>query len=439
MSKRSVQMSAIFLTAASLFGISCAAHTGKDDISREVGVAPPTVGPMTEETKAQAQTAANASNTFALKLLPELTKQPSENVFYSPTSLSLALSLAAAGASGKTQSALNTGLGITDGTNRDRDNAALQQALLQPDPKVALNVSNAVWSDTNFAFRPEYVTQVGTFYNAGAKSLTLSDPKSADIINEWVAAGTNDKIKQIVSPEAIAGATAVLTNAVYFNGKWSEPFEKSDTKDHDFTPAGGIAYAVPMMHQTKRLGYLGNVPNVTVQEGAGVAGNYPFEAVRLPYGAGKWAMYAFLPKSGTTLEKLIQTFTPEKWAVWKKAFVRREVEVGLPRFKADYFASMKKPLSDVGMAQAFSDNADFSPMFVSGSHRIDDVLHKAVLEVKEEGTEAAAATAVMMATSAAMPAPKPVVIFDRPFLCLIVNEESGAIVFIGAIRKPAAL
>jgi len=188
-----------------------------------------------------------------------------------------------------------------------------------------------------------------------------------------------------------------------------------------------------MMHGKEKFGYLGKLSRVA-------GDRIPFEGVRMPYGSGKYSLYALLPSEGTTLADLTAGLDGKKWAEWRPQFVTRTVNVAMPRFKETFEGDMKEPLIALGMGPAFSRDADFSGMFTQGKNRISKVKHKAVLEVKEEGAEAAAATAVIMTRAIALPqTPEPTVVFDRPFLCAICDDATGAVVFLGAIYHPEKL
>jgi serpin B len=399
----------------------------------DANAAPPKTAP---ETAQAARPAAEASNAFGFKLLRQaFREQPRENVFLSPTSLSIALAMAYNGAGGATKAAMAHALGVPDDISAvNSGNAALQKALGTTDPKVTLSVANALWSDRRSPFSPAFVARCEKSYQARATTLDFTAPSAAATINDWVARATHDKITSLVTPADLAPpASAVLTNAVYFKGLWTRPFDPKQTTDQDFTPESGAAFKVRMMHGKEKRGYLGKLSRVA-------GASFPFEGVRMPYGSDKFSMYALLPNSGTTLVDLAAKLDGPQWGQWRRQFSTRTVNVAIPRFKATFEGEMKKPLSALGMAPAFSADADFSGMFTRGKNRIDKVKHKAVLEVKEEGAEAAAATAVITTRAAYTPeAPEPTVLFDRPFLCAICDDETGAVVFLGAIYHPEPL
>jgi serpin B len=361
-------------------------------------------------------------------------EKPGENVFLSPTSLSLALAMAYNGAGGTTKAAMAHALGVPDDVKSvNAANAALQEDLAAMDPKVTLSVANALWSDRRSPFAPAFVARCESSYKAHATTLDFASPSAAQTINDWVSQATHEKITSLVTPDDLRPASAVLTNAVYFKGLWTHPFDPKRTTDQDFTPESGAAFSVRMMHGKEKFGYLGQFSRVAGEP-------IPFEGVRMPYGSDKYSMYALLPHQGTTLANLIAGLDGKKWAAWRPQFVTRTVNVGMPRFKATFEGDMKEPLIALGMGTAFSGDADFSGMFTHGKNRIIKVKHKAVLEVKEEGAEAAAATAVIMTRAVLLPqTTEPTVVFDRPFLCAICDDATGAIVFLGAIYHPEKL
>ncbi len=363
---------------------------------------------------------ASADTDFGFRLLARLAPDKSHpNVFFSPFSISQALTLVWNGAGGATQTGIGNTLGLT-GLSPASVNAAnglLLPSLEDPDPQVKLSVANALWIRQGLTFKPSFRQTCRQFYGADTMALNFGDPGAADTINGWVKDHTQGKIDQIVSSEDLESATAVLTDAVYFHGQWTTRFDKVETQEAPFTLANGTQKAVPLMSQGGRFSYL-QTPQ--------------FQAIRLPYGQGRLAMYVFLPKSGTGLDGFLPTATAAHCDRWLAQMRPTELTLFLPRFHADNRWLLRGPLSQMGVAKAFG-AANFAPMGLPTS-RISEVIHKATLDVDEEGTTATAATAVIMTKSAR--AVRVEVRVDHPFLCAIRDDATGTVLFLGAIRDP---
>jgi serpin B len=236
---------------------------------------------------------------------------------------------------------------------------------------------------------------------------------------------TQNKIDHLVSSLDTRGASAVLTNAVYFHGKWATPFQPENTHDGPFHLEDKQTKTLPLMSQARQTySYF-----ETAQ----------FQAASLPYGNGRASMVVVLPKDGVTLATVLTSLNADSWDATMTQFHPMPLAVTLPRFKVEYDASLGKPLASLGMASAFAPGADFAPMGLTHGV-ISDVVHKAVIEVSEQGTVAAAATGTMM-RSLAMPVMRPPTVFrvDHPFFCVIRDTETGAVLFAGAIYDPEAL
>ena len=359
---------------------------------------------------------AQADNNFGVKLLQVLAKQDSKsNVVISPTSLAVALQMTYNGADGKTAAAMAQTLQIgglsLDGLNTG--NAALLKTLANPEAGVELHVANSLWTRASLTPLPDFVARNQSYYGA-----TLGDLSGgAEAVNGWVSEQTKGKIPTIITPDDAQNSDAILANAVYFKGAWTKQFKTQNTKTEPFTPLTGAPQNVPMMNESGEFRYFANKD---------------YQAADLNYGRGPIEMTVLLPTSGVKFADFIARLTPQAFA---PDFKMRYGNVGLPRFKTEYGAEMKTPLSALGMGVAFdAQKADFSKMFSGGKFYIGFVKHKTYLDVNEAGTEAAAATAVGM-TRMAMPAPQnPFTMkMNRPFVFAIRDTESGAILFIGAV------
>jgi serpin B len=372
------------------------------------------------------------NSAFAFELYQALKGQEG-NLFYSPYSISLALAMTYAGARGETAQQM-----------ADTVQFMLEQERLHPafnwlDAELAkrgegaqgkdgegfrLNVVNAIWGQKDYDFLSDFLDVLAENYGAGLRILDFitEAEKSRIIINDWVSNQTNDRIKDLIPQGAISELTRlVLTNAIYFNAAWAYPFDEVMTTDGPFYLIDGGQVTVPMMKQTESLGYI---------EGEG------YQAVELPYDGGELSMVILLPEDGEfeTFEQVLQA---QKVSDIIRGLESARVTLTMPRFEFDSAFSLKDTLAGMGMPIAFSpDEADFSGMTGNRELFISDVIHKAFVAVDEAGTEAAAATAVIMNLTSLPPPPVPVTI-DRPFIFLIRDIETGAILFVGRVSNPA--
>jgi serine protease inhibitor len=383
-------------------------------------------GAVSAAPSADVQAVSAAGSDFGFRLLHTLAAgKPNGNVFFSPFSISQALTLTLSGAGGQTRQGMTKTLGLEALTQAkvNTANAEILPALTSA-PGVQITVANALWAGKNVRFSPAFQADAKRFYHAQAATLDLSAPSAAGTINAWVSRNTRGRIKTIVTPDDLLEAHSVLTNAVYFHGKWQKPFDKTETRPQPFHLGGGGTQTVPMMAQTDEFSYL-DTPQ--------------FQAVSLPYGSGRVSLSVFLPKPGVSANTLAQNMTNRSADHWLAALAPTEIHLFLPRFKADEKAGLRGPLSTLGMGIAFSNAADFLPMGL-GRTKIGAVFHEALLDIDEQGTTASAATAVIaMPTSAAPlphPHPIPVMRVDRPFLVLIRDTKTGSLLFVGVIRDP---
>jgi serpin B len=398
--------------------------------AQDGGAAPPDTASATK--------IAQADNAFGFALLAMLhPADGAQNLFFSPVSLAQALALAYHGAAGTTQQAIGHGLQL-DAMTPDQvgaANASLLQSLADPEKtedaqaaqdaglKVQLEIANALWANKGVTFNPDYVQRLQRDYSADAATLDFHDPAAAATINDWTGKHTGGKITEIVSSGDVASAEMVLTNAVYFQGRWSHAFRASSTQPGAFTHADGTSKSLPMMAQVETARYW---EDDTLQ------------AVALPYGRGRLSLYVILPKKADGLAALLTGLDAAKWEHWTTGLAARPVDLLLPRFNADYENDVAPSLKALGMAAAFGPGADFTPMGLPGLF-ISQVRHKAVLRVNEQGTEAAAATAVMMPRGMRLRPDAPVTMHvDHPFLCAIRDDTTGALLFLGAISDPVA-
>jgi len=365
----------------------------------------------------------DANTKFGFKLFNEILKQDSKkNVFVSPSSVAIALSMTYNGASASTQQEMAKALEL-QGLNLQEVNQAnntLKASLENADPAIQLAIANSLWAKQGFTFKPEFIQKNQQFYSAKVTELDFSKPDSKNMINNWVKENTKGKIDQIVD-QLKPDDVLFLINAIYFKGNWTKKFDKAQTSNLPFYLSDGTQKQHPMMSQSGKYRYYENDS---------------FQAVSLPYGKGRLSLYVFLPRKNSNLEAFQQQLSSESWQQWMNQFSMRNGSVQLPRFKFDYDVELNNALKALGMESAFSDKADFSNMS-SGSVAISKVKHKTFLEVNEEGTEAAATTSVgMVATSVRTPQEPFQMTVDRPFFCAIRDNQTGTVLFMGSIREP---
>ncbi|WP_448596710.1 serpin family protein [Thermoleptolyngbya sp.] len=367
-----------------------------------------------------------AANTrFGFKLFSEVAAQsPGENVLVSPSSVAIALSMVYNGASGDTQRAIAEALQL-EGLSLDdlnQANAVLESVLEGADPKVKLAIANSLWSREGIDFQPDFLAKNREFYNAEVTSLDFSQPNAPSVINDWVSRSTEGKIPTIVdrlNPEDVL----FLVNAIYFKGTWSAPFDPSMTQTQPFYLPNGDRLDHPLMSQSGQFVY---------------AETDQFQAINLPYGNRRFSMVVFLPKPSSSLEAFRQTLTAENWQTWNTQFRRREGMVKLPRFNTEFSVGLNDALKSLGMAIAFDpDRADFSAM-IDAQAFINRVQHKTVIEVNEQGTEAAGSTGISIGVTSAPINPPFQMVVDRPFFYAIQDNQTGSILFMGTVVNPGS-
>jgi serpin B len=378
--------------------------------------------------EADVGTLVNANNQFAFDLYHRMSGADG-NLFLSPYSISTALAMTSAGARGATLEEMQKVFHFPAQGELHPAVAALRHEIngAAGERKYQLSTANALWGAKDFTFRPEFLKLVKDDYGAELTNLDFAgDSEGARLtINGWVEKETHDKIKELIARGLLGRDTAlVLTNAIYFKGMWEQSFQKELTRDEPFRTAGGEKPSVPLMHQTARFGY---------------AETDDFQALQMPYDGKELALLVLLPKTDDlgALEKQLSAGLVSG-IVGKLA--HDKVLVYLPRFKTSAGLELSDTLKAMGMPLAFSGEADFSGMTVSRreSLMISNVIHKAFVDVNEEGTEAAAATAVLMTRAAAIFRPKPVPVFraDHPFVYLIRDVRNGSVLFLGRLADP---
>lgn len=373
------------------------------------------------------ETLVDGNTAFALDLYRKLSTAEG-NLFFSPHSISTALAMTYAGARGETEKQMAATLRFAlEQKDLHAAFAELESILnkIQEGGQISLNVANSLWPQKDYPFLEDYLTLVRNHYGV---SITAVDYKTAaeaarKMINRWVEDKTHYKIKDLLQPGVLDPLTRlVLVNAIYFKGNWESRFQTKNTKDGPFHTAPGVTVVAPLMTQQEKFRY---------------ADFDSLQVLELPYVGKELSMLVLLPAEVGGLKELEAQLTPEKVKEWESALNQREVVVFLPRFKMTSMFRLDDTLSMMGMPDAFSQSqADFSGMDGrKGWLYIGAVIHKGFVEVNEEGTEAAAATAVGI-RAMSMPAPPPVFRADRPFLFLIKENQTGSILFMGRVTDP---
>jgi len=373
-----------------------------------------------------------AGNTaFALDLYKGIAGED-KNLFYSPFSISTALAMTYAGARGETAAQMADTLHLS--SDQDQVHPAFnwldahlmdlgEEPVHEESSPFELAVANAIWGQTGFGFEVDFLDTLALNYGAGLRTLDFSAAPDAsrETINTWVAERTNDRIEDLIPKGVIKSTTRlVLTNAIFFKASWLYAFDKDLTAPADFFLRDDSTVSAELMHQLSPLNY------------AQMDG---FQAVELPYDGGDASMLILLPED---LEAFEQALNAELLRDTIAALEQKEVELTLPKFEFTLDFGLSETLKAMGMTQAFDSGADFSGMAVGPTLFISDVVHKAFVAVDEEGTEAAAATAVVVGTDSA-PAPELVEFrADRPFVFMIRANQTGSLLFVGRVLDPTA-
>ena len=367
-----------------------------------------------------------ANTQFGFDLFNEIRKiEEDKNIFISPLSISIALAMTLNGASGETEQAMANTLHL-QGLGSEAINpgyAGLRQALQVADPKVILTIANSLWARQDVPFKQDFLQRNTQFFGAEISTLDFTDPNTLPTINQWVNTNTNGKITKILD-EINPDMVLFLINAIYFKGTWQTEFDPSHTRDGTFYLTTGDEKQIPMMTRTGDYPYYENY-------------EAKFQAISLPYGDGRMSMYIFLPYPESDINTFLEGLNTENWERWVSQLRDQEVFLSMPKFKLEYKKTLNNPLQSLGMGIAFAPGlADFSQMAdleaLGKNLYIGEVLHKAVVEVNEEGTEAAAVTSVGIRATSAPPA----FMANRPFFFAIRDNETKTVLFMGTVMDP---
>jgi serpin B len=366
------------------------------------------------------------NSAFAFGLYEKL-KNEEGNIFFSPYSISTALAMTYAGARGKTEEQMGTTLHFTLDQKQFHPAFARLEAQLkaiQEKGDIELNIANALWTQEDYVFLSEFLRVIERNYGAVLNSVDFKRAyeEARKKINAWVEQKTKDKIKDLIKPGVLNSLTRlVLTNAIYFKGKWKSQFKKCRTKENPFWLSANKSIEAPMMTQKSQFRY---VENDSLQ------------ILEMPYVGSDLAMVVLLPRKVDGLTQLEADLNIENLHMWIGHLRKQEVSIFLPKFKMTSQFRLSETLASMGMPDAFGGNADFSGMNGKKDLFISAVIHKAFVDVTEEGTEAAAATAGVISLTSAPSKPPPIFRADHPFLFLIHDNRSGSIIFVGRIVNP---
>ncbi len=369
--------------------------------------------------------ASQASNEFGQALFDQLGDN-NENIFFSPTSISTALSMVWSGAANDTANEIQKSLFVqAEEAEHHAANGELVRLLNEQGPGFEIRMANRLWGQKDLTFQQNYLDDLQTHYLApmGLVDFINDAEPSRQLINAWVEEYTNDRIKDLFAPGILNSETRlVLVNAIYFKADWKTPFKKEATTNEDFRLKENESVPVPMMKLNKEFLY---------HESDSA------QYLNLPYANSALSMTVILPKQFGKIGELDSDWLAGEAATVRRQMRSQEIQLSIPRFKMQSQFLLATPLQKLGISQAFTDDADFSRMTTADQLKISHVIHKAFVEVNEQGTEAAAATGIAMGvTSAPMPDQPIVFRVDQPFLFYICHEPSSAILFAGRVVDP---
>ncbi|MDR2682843.1 MAG: serpin family protein [Dysgonamonadaceae bacterium] len=416
----------LFFTLLSMVVVLFSCNENKDIDNGNNGTLPEPIRLVLPESEIRMTKSGSIAAMNLFSIINSL-QEEDENVVLSPLSLHMALAMVWNGANGETKEAIQQTLCLSD-FSPEEVNAyfkKLRETFVKTDPTVQLALANSIWYRLGFSVKSGFIQTNKTYYDAEVSEIDFSNTQTPEIINQWCSDHTNGRIKEMI--ETIpTDAAMYLLNALYFKGTWANEhgFSKPATSDERFTKADGSQTTVKMMQQNNTLPYYKD--------------EY-LTLTALPYGNNAFSMLFILPNSGVSFDALATRFKQEGY--WEQCLASREtydVDLYIPRFKIEYDITLNEALMQSGMGIAFTTSADFSgisdtPLCIS------KVKQKTYIEVNEEGTEAAAVTAIEMKFTSVGPPPEPKKVTfraDRPFLFAIQENSTGTILFMGKIGNP---
>ncbi len=377
----------------------------------------------TEEGLAKAEPAAGQNNIFGMSLLVKLMAERSdENIVISPFSLELALGMVYAGCSGTSADELSRVMGFTSQPGSQEFHVPGMDLVSALPPTITLKIANSLWCDRSTKLRPTFESKVKDLFNPEIQSTDLETPGTMKAINDWVAKATGGRITDLLQKPP--KPPLVLIDAVYFKGAWKDAFPDSQNFPAQFNRERGGPCQVTMMKRSLSAPYL--------ETG-------DFQAIKLPYSGGGLEMVLILPAEGIGLGAVVQRLSKTSWKSTIDQFTEGTGTISLPRFKATFRDSLVSPLAQLGIKAVFEPSTDFAPMFEdTRKFFVSNIIQQTYLRVDEKGSEAAAATEVQIEAMARRAPPKKPfnLVFDRPFLFAITDDQSGQLLFAGVLCDP---
>lgn len=382
--------------------------------------------PIKIELRSSEREMVSADQTFAFEFFEhvflEEAKEDDENFMVSPLSLSMALAMTSNGATGDTKTSILSALKLGEYSEEQVNEyyKKLKEALLKTDPSTKLSIANAIFANQFVDIKKEFVNTNKSYFDATVQQVDFGNPGTVSVINSWASDNTNGLIEKVIErtkPEDLM----YLLNAIYFKGIWTSEFDPKNTSPKPFTLEDGSRVDMDMMHQTAKFKYT---------EDANL------QVVQLPYGNEAFSMLVLLPREDRSLNEAVSALREDGyWDALRSDLGQAEVVLSLPKFKTEYSRTLNKQLSAMGMEVAFTDQADFSGI-TDAPARISFVKQDTYISTDERGTEAAAVTTIGIELTS-MPMEPRRVIFNanRPFLYVIQENSTGAILFMGAVKK----
>lgn len=372
---------------------------------------------------AKQQEIANSGNVFSLGLLQKVSEsETSGNIMISPLSVDYALAMTANGAKNNTLDEMLTALDF-DGFELAEFNgyfSYLMNEIVDLDNEVELRIANSIWYSNDFSVLQSFLDVNQDYYNADLESLDFSSPDALTEINNWVSDNTNDKITEIID-NIPADAVMYLINAVYFYGSWQYEFDQSQTQERSFYLEDGNTVQVEMMEMEAGLQcYIGS--------------NYT--AIELPYGQGNFVMDVIIPAGDSDVGSFIANLSSDLWTELTQGLYDQNIVLRMPKFKFEYEKELIPSLQEMGIMDLFTGVADLSGINGDGGLYVSKVKHKTYIDVNEEGTEAAAVTAVEVCYTSVDPNAPMYVTLDKPFIFIIREKSTSVILFEGVLRNP---
>ncbi|MGP1436077.1 MAG: serpin family protein [Phocaeicola sp.] len=359
---------------------------------------------------------------FSFKFFQQInaTEIDKPNLMVSPFSLSMALAMTANGAQNATLDEMKKVLGFEDSSSEEFNEyyQTMMKELPNIDSSIKMSIANSIWVANNLILKTDFVKTNKTVFDAEVKNADFNSSNTLKAINDWIADKTNDCIKDFLQ-ELDPGTRMMLINALYFKGSWTSKFNKADTKKKKFTNLDGSVEKVDMMHQENPFAY---------------ATNNTFEMLCLPYGNQAYRMMVLLPNKNTTMNDAIKKLDYQMYQSLYEKLDNINIDVELPKFKQEYRKTLVDDMKTMGIHHAFSANADFFGISKEPLN-ISDIIQGTYINVDEEGTEAASVTVINLYTSAVPEAHSIQFHVNRPFLYLIQEQSTGAILFMGKVTE----